>query len=156
MESVSLQPVPFLHRPPPVDSITTYALAALFWRRARERSRELGIGPEAFEDDEARMIAAALLAEREFTPAECEILWRDDGRTLPWYLAIECIYDPDWAVYLVDLFAHEYAARWLPPHLRWAADQLESGAWRVEQAAEEIDRLLVFVRPMLLRQGAAA
>lgn len=158
MESLRLHPVPFLHRPPPADCVSVYALAALLWRQGRERFRELSIGPDAFDEAEPRLIAAVLLAERDFAPAEVEILWRDDGETLPWYAALDYQGSAEWAVYMVDLFARRYAGRWLPPHLRWAADQLEAGAVRVEDAAVEIDRLLVFVRPMLLRRegGEAA
>ena len=144
---MTLAPIPMLDRPPPADDATVYALAALMWRQGRDRLRQLGIGPEAFIDAEAIMLAAVLIANREFTPAECRVLWRDDGGTVPWYVVLDYTGSAAWAVSAIDRFARAYAARWLPDHLEWTARRIRTGEVRAEHAADDIDQLLSFIRP---------
>jgi hypothetical protein len=112
--------------------------------------REVGIGPEAF-DDAAGRIAAVLLAGRDFTKEEIELLYRDDGEHLTWAGAIDMFtLDPEWARDIVGKFAAWFASKWLPAELRWAADRMQRDGWSLERVAPEVDRLLALARPSIL------
>ncbi len=119
-------------------------IGALLWRQGRERFRALAIPREAIEEAEPRMIAGVLLAEREFTGDEIDVLWRDDGRSVSWGDSIELFApdEPAWAVRCVERFARDYARRWLPAVLEWVARCLRSDGWRFERAANELDQIL--------------
>jgi hypothetical protein len=151
-------PVPLLHRPPQTDSIVVYTLAALMRPAARAHFTDLGIGPLAFEDHEARRIASILISDIQPTLEDVEMLARDDGETLRWIDALDFHFaDDKWAISIVDLFARQYVARWLPAHLRWYADRIECGDHRAEDAVREIDDLLRFVRlPLRPAERSAA
>jgi len=141
-------------QPGPADPLTCLTLSALLWPIARARMRHLGIGPEAFDDGEAAMIAGVLLSEREFTQRQRAILWRDDGRTVPWYRAVElATLDPNWAVRIVNLFAAERARAWWPRWMAWIGQGVQDGQ-SLEWAVGELDELLAATRPVL--RGASA
>ena len=152
-----LTPRPILDRPFPADTYTLFGMGALTWPRARERFMELGLPPLAFMDDDARALAAMLLADRDPTAAELAILGRDDGERVPWIMALEMHHptDAEWAVHSVERFAVLYARRWLPPVLRWAAERMEAGAWTLAHAAGEIDAMLTLARPAVVEGRAA-
>lgn len=136
-------------RPPPADWLTCHTLSALLWPTGRARMRELGIGPEAFDDGEAAMIAGVLLAEVDFTPRQLAVLWRDDGRSLPWYSAVDlATLDPNWAAQTVNRFAAERAKAWWPRWMLWIAQGVEEGQ-TLEWAVAQLDELLAAVRPLL-------
>jgi hypothetical protein len=147
--------IPFGRRLFPTDSITLLCLGALLRPEGRERFRHLGIPPGAFEEDDERAVAAMLLEEREPTAHDLCILGRDDGERMTWMDALEWRWptDPGWAVYIVNLFADAYARRWLPAFLRWAADQVEAGAWTPAHAADEVGPLFRLASPT---EGRAA
>jgi hypothetical protein len=149
-------PLPQNERFYPADRLVCLALAALLWDTGRARLRELEIGPEAFDDEPGR-IAAVLLAGRDFTKEEIELLYRDDGEHLTWAETVEMFtLDREWARDIIDKFAKWFASRWMPAVLRWAADQMELGR-SLEHVAPEIDRLLFWARPSILSvQGSAA
>lgn len=149
--------VPLLDRRFPADTCTLFCLGALTWPQGRERFRALGLPPLAFMDNDARALAAMLIADREPTAADLEILGRDDGQHTRWIAALECHCptDPQWAVHSVERFAEAHAGRWLPPYLRWAAERMEAGAWTLTHAARELDALLRLVRPPLAEGRAA-
>jgi hypothetical protein len=131
----------------PADDLTCQTLAALLWDAGRARFRALGLGPEVFDDGDAAMIAGVLLAERAFTQAECRVLWHDDGRLLPWYVAVDDCWSlsPALAVRTVERFAAARARWWFATWLGWIIDGLRHGqplAW----AIRELDELLGGVR----------
>lgn len=137
----------------PADGITLGALAALLWRQARERFRQLGIPPDAFVHREARSIAGTLLNEREFTECELAVLQRDDGRTMSWLDAIDWFTTDrvEWAIQTIERFAYEFARFWLPAWLEWVARMMRTDGWTFRHAAHELDRMLSMARPCLLR-----
>lgn len=126
----------------PAPLLEVLALSALCWDTGRTRLRELGIGPEAFEDDAGR-IAAALVNERDFSADELRLLWREDAETLALGEAIEMFpLDPTWARDIIDKFAQSRGAQWLPEVLRWGADRLEHDGWSVARIAPELFNML--------------
>ena len=139
------------NRPPPAPDVVCFALAGLRWVEGRARFRELGIGPEAFGNGEAAMIAAVLLAEREFTPEELRIIWRDDGRTQPWGFATDWTLDPVWALDVVDRFAAERARWWFPIWMDWIAEAMSAGR-PLDWIVRELVRILELLRPLAGRE----
>lgn len=85
----------------PADELTCAMLAALLWDTGRARFAALGLHASDL-PSAARAIASPLIEGRDFTPAETEALWRDNGRTLPWGRAIDWTLDAAWAEMLVD------------------------------------------------------
>src|SRR5690606_11849597 len=71
----------------PADELTCAMLAALLWDTGRARFAALGLDASDL-PSAARAIASPLIEGRDFTPAETEALWRDNGRTLAWGRAI--------------------------------------------------------------------
>lgn len=109
---------------------------ALLWPEARAKARKLCIGPEAFDDLDARVVAARLLARNgELDDDTCIALSRrgaDDRSILdiiegrsPWCCAVV---DAGHAVRIVELFALERAAPILIAELRWGERMLADDA----------------------------
>lgn len=141
-------PVRLGNRPMPGDDLTCFTLAALKRPEGRARMRELAIGVEAFEFCEERTIAAALLAERELAYEEAALLALDDGRHLPWGMAIGWTMSPERAVRTVERFATARAVWWLPRWLAWISEGLCAGR-PLSWAVRELDALLACLRPLI-------
>lgn len=123
-------------RPFPADDLTCQTLAALRHPAARNRMRELAIGPEAFDWSPERVLAAAMMAERSFTSEELALLERDDGRHATWRTVVTRSMEQDAAVRAVNRFAALRVRWWFPRWLAWVADGIAGGqplAWADEE-----------------------
>lgn len=122
------------------DSDECILLAALVGSAmARAEFVRLGIGPRIFAVHEIRTVAAAVLADPDkwmHNLTACDALThKSEGRILEDALETrfqmlttsEGMIDEAWAVHEVRRRCKILAARWMPEHLRWAADQLERG-----------------------------
>lgn len=150
--------LPFIARRFPADGITLGMMGALQWPDGRARFAELAIPREAIENDDARHLAAAMLAQRPFADPDVRaILERDDGRTVGWGDAID-LYDsyPDagYAVRAVERFGAEVARHWLPATLEWLAGQLRAGRFTFRHVVHELTQIIGMARPALDREAA--
>lgn len=142
-------------------------LAALVaYPSAIERFRELGAGPSIFSDPNAQTLASwALATWHKPTPdtippevlrAACAAepgrpsLLDDLARRVD--VLHQCPDGDTWAVSDVDRYAALLARRWLPPFLRWWADELEEGD--APHAEREVFRLVRWLEGE--REGVAA
>ena len=142
----------------PMEAV--FALSAMTWPAGVARFRELGLPLSAFEHDDARTVAAALMGDKPLdvpsTPvrAALERIRPGESSIADAMLCLmpDC---PAWAVSCVDRFALAFAARWLPDCLEWCAGRLRRGEPFAHVVAD-LDRLLTFARPALLAHDRRA
>jgi hypothetical protein len=118
--------------------------ALMDWPEARHRFLELGVGPEIFGDpDLVRVAASCINGGGAFSSnAQCALdLPRDKHRTLRESLSVYRQSKSEWAVRDVERHLAHFARAWMPAHLRWFAEQLESGG-SFEHCVHEITKLI--------------
>jgi len=143
----------------PAAPEVVWGLGALLHSAGVARFLELGIPPEAFEDN-ARPIVGALLAGQPVDRGRVRsALERERPGELSLAESMLClrVRDARHAVRAVDLLAEHLAARWLPLYLRWGAERLERGE-PLAHVARDLDSWLGCARPCLFarERGAAA
>ncbi len=120
-------PVRMGARAMPASDVECFAVAALKHPEGRARFRNLGLGPECFQNGDLASLAAALIAERPFTPHEQRVMAFDDGRTLPLGMAIGWTGSPEASALWIGHFAEARIRYWLPRWLSWVWSEVRSG-----------------------------
>ena len=142
----------------PADIEIIFGIGALLLPAGVARFRTLGIPPHALDDDRARTIVAALLADAPLTEGRARhALERARPGELSYAAAMLTlrVRDAGHAVRAIDRLAEFLAARWLPTMLRWCAARLERGE-PLRHVADDLAVWLRCARPQTFAEGVAA